>query len=152
MQTGPLHPYTNVSHSLTTPYDGSPLSCLYSLQSRCVCVCLRVMFLHSFLNFLHPTVYMHSRFTFLCEFLYFSRFMYVCLRNVLSFHVPPCIYSFSCICVWLQIGVGFDVYVCMSMNYVKCNFYLCLGVLHCVFGPVLACLDLFEPLTGLPWL
>lgn len=115
-----------------------------------VCVCVRAMFSHSSLNFLHPTAYMHSGFTFLCEFLHFSGFMYACLR-VLSLHVPPCMCPFLCICVWLQIVARFDVYVCMSMNYVKYNFYLCLAVLCRVFSPLCACLCLSEPLAGLPW-
>lgn len=126
MHTDPPHLNINVSHSLTTPYDGSSLSCLYSLRSCCVCVCVCtcvhvcVMFFHSSLNFLHPTVYMRSRFPFLCEFLHFSGFMYACL-HVLS----PCTCPFSCIYVWLQIAVCFDVYVCMSTNYEKYYFYLC---------------------------
>lgn len=152
MQTDSLHLYTNVSHSLTTPYDGSSLSCLYSLRSCCVCACLCEWCSHIlFLIFYIPPCTCTAGSRFMCEFLYFRGFMHVCLRDVLSFHVPPCICSFLCICVWLQIVVCFDVYVCMSMNYVKCNFYLCLGVLYYVFAPLRACLCLSEPLTGLPW-
>lgn len=88
------------------------------------------MFSHSFPNFLHPTVYLHSRFTLLCKCLGFAGFMFMCAsEDVSSFHVPPCMCPFLRICAWLQIAESFDAFVCSDVLYVKHNFDLCFSVL-----------------------
>lgn len=120
------------------------LVCIPSGLTACVSVCMWSSYIY-FLNFSHPTVYMHSRFTFQCHF------MFMCVREMFYLsHIPPCMSQFLCICVWLQIAECFDVHVCTS--YMKYNAYLCLGVLCGVSSPLCVCVGLSEPLTGLLWI
>lgn len=115
---------------------------LYSLRSAVyVRVYVCVMFCHSFHNFLTSHCVHAQR-----VHVFFLPVNFLCrsgLRAGEMFYVP----ASHCVCAHIYASVfgrryesAFDVYVCMSMNYVRCNFYLCSASrrrsLACVFVPL----------------
>lgn len=118
-RTDMLHEYINVAPFESTIWLLIVLLFAFPLA---VSVRLPVMFLHSFLNFMHPTVYIQIIFKIFCEF---STTVVSCifvLRKCFIFTCPTvCATYFNASVFGLQTAETFDVNICTDNIHAKNN-------------------------------